>query len=214
MMMISTSTIYRQYFRYIDPPLVSNAFCGLSRGPVMFTSVVYIENNGIQITNCNFVHRRVHHWQVNRYYFDSISTVLRVDIGYTWVLYLGILPSVVAKLSDLKNSPVFGPPYIDNSVGSQSVTCLLELRLRCTVALYLVCPVYLSYLWSNYYWRSRFGFWVSKHYPRIRTLVCNIVPESTSFDISVTVNRLCMFCAFVYCIWYNEYEFVFIAVCI
>jgi len=30
----------------------------------------------------------------------------------------------------------FGPPCIDNSVGSQSVTCLLELRLRCTVALY------------------------------------------------------------------------------
>ena len=47
------SMIYRQYFRYIDPPLVSNTFSGLSlakkRGPVMFTSVVYIENNGIQI---------------------------------------------------------------------------------------------------------------------------------------------------------------------
>ena len=49
MMMISISTIYRQYFRYIDPPLVSNAFSGLSRGLVMFTSVVYIENNVIQI---------------------------------------------------------------------------------------------------------------------------------------------------------------------
>jgi len=53
MMTISISTIYRRYFRYIDPPLVSNTFSGLSlaekRGPVMFTSVVYIENNGIQI---------------------------------------------------------------------------------------------------------------------------------------------------------------------
>ena len=109
MMMISISTIYQQYFRYIYPPLVSNAFSGLSRGPVMFTSVVHIENNGIQITNCNFVHGRVHHWLVNRYYFDSISTVLRIDIGYTWVLYLGILPSVTAKLPDLKNSLVFWP---------------------------------------------------------------------------------------------------------
>ena len=80
---------------------------------------------------------------VNRYYFDSISTVLRIDIGYTWVLYLGILPSVTAKLPDLW---FFGAPCIDNSVGSQSVTCLLELRLRCTVALYLVCPVCLTYL--------------------------------------------------------------------
>ena len=43
-----------------------------------------------------------------------------------------------------KQSGFFGPPSIDSSVGSQSVTCLLELRLRCTVALYLVRPVYLS----------------------------------------------------------------------
>jgi len=40
--------------------------------------------------------------------------------------------------------------------------------------------------------------------------VWNITPESTSFDIYVTVNRLCMFYAFVYCIWYNKYEFNFI----
>ena len=61
------------------------------------------------------------------------------------ITHLSVVSRCKVILSQ-KQSGLFGPPSIDSSVGSQSVTCLLELRLRCTVALYLVCPVYLTYL--------------------------------------------------------------------
>jgi len=71
--------------------------------------------------------------------------------------------SVVAKLSDLKNTLVFWPTlYTDSSVGSQSVTCLRELKLRCTVAVYLMCPVVLL-TYGQTYLGSGLGFWVSEH---------------------------------------------------
>ena len=39
----------------------------------------------------------------NRYYLDTTSTVLRTDIGYTWVLYLGILPVMLPFVVLMRN---------------------------------------------------------------------------------------------------------------